>query len=293
MDDIVKLNEFNIANVSSIDFPHSGIKYKTLAEINEKLEIIMTMVTDMECEFDIIGIDCSIANALRRILLSEVPTMTIEKCYIHCNTSLVSDPVLSHRMGLVPFKIDPRQFEFKTENSPPTDLNTIVLNLNVTCQVKPEASQDAILPSEKYDFDTVYSGDVQWFPQGDQQDKFKDNPIEPIYKDIILAKLRPGQSIHAEFHCQKGIGKEHAKWSGCVASYRLMPSIELKSDIVGEEALLLQKCFPKGVIGIKDGKAIVENPRKDTGSREVYRHESIKDKVQLGRKKDHFLCILY
>lgn len=48
-------------------------------------------------EFDIIGCSATLANAFRRILLSEVPSMAIEKVYIINNTSIVQDEVLAHR----------------------------------------------------------------------------------------------------------------------------------------------------------------------------------------------------
>lgn len=53
------------------------------------------------------------------------------------------------------------------------------------------------------------------------------------------------------------------------------------------------QCFPAGVAE-KDpssemGVRIVE-PRKDTVSREVLRHDQFKGKVALGRKRDHFIC---
>lgn len=39
------------------------------------------------------------------------------------------------------------------------------------------------------------------------------------------------------------------------AWYRMMPHIELlDNDIKGSEAILLQSCFPKGVIGLKSIK---------------------------------------
>ena len=51
-------------------------------------------------EFDLIGVDASFANALRRVLIAEVPTMAIEQVYIGDNTSVIPDEVLSHRLGL-------------------------------------------------------------------------------------------------------------------------------------------------------------------------------------------------
>jgi DNA-directed RNA polymerase I and III subunit RPAC1 len=93
-----------------------------------------------DMQFDLIGIDAAIANAFRRILISEVPTMAIEKVFIVNNTSIVvvscfdglpfclvevpllsltcaadmQCEVLSHRLGLVPIRADPDLFRSKT-----------------------------------------------------------------------------------------------------------------------------------------------------------------------------------
>ena len=66
-------------------------------------------------EFDMIGIDASIANSFRRILLSEVPTMAIEKVHVFNNTSVIQDEVLAHRLGLIPLKANPKLFKVKTD----------------------------------------------------------------------------------------------------------------------------------------------------------------------------------
>lgn len=55
------------------------------------------------------------------------------------------------------------------------------------------------------------------------------------------------------------------------------------------------KCFPDGVVEVRVDKqgikvAEVVNPRLDTVSREVLRHDEFKDKVKLGRVRDHFIC---
>jgi len=39
--------------------------------------------------------------------------MAIEKVFIYDNTSIVQDEVLAHRLGLIPIKADPDEFDFK------------------------------------------------------------------------------------------------------------------------------------------------------------------------------------
>ena len=43
----------------------------------------------------------------------QVPTMAIEKVGVYNNTSIIPDEVLSHRIGLIPLKADPRQFSYR------------------------------------------------------------------------------------------------------------------------------------------------------------------------------------
>ena len=76
----------------------------------------------------------------------------------------------------------------------------------------------------------------------------------------------------------------------------MLPVIEIRSPIVNDDAEKFVKCFPEGVAditvdnrGVKHAKIV--NPRLDTVSREVLRHEEFKDKVKLGRVRDHFICI--
>jgi len=97
--------------------------------------------------FEMIGVDVSFANALRRIMISEVPTMAIEHVYIWNNTSVMHDEVLSHRLGLIPIFHDPD--DFVNRPSPPggsegdddangevDDMNCLVFKLVVQCGVE-------------------------------------------------------------------------------------------------------------------------------------------------------------
>lgn len=76
-------------------------------------QIVINSLSSSVISFDLVGLDASIANALRRILVSEVPAVAIEDVFMYNNTSIVQDEVLSHRLGLVPIKVDPRRVKMK------------------------------------------------------------------------------------------------------------------------------------------------------------------------------------
>jgi len=233
--------------------------------------------------FDLIGVDVSIANALRRILLAEVPTVAIETVYIQDNTSILQDEVLSHRLGLVPIKADPRLFDDYSAEDDPTDLNTVVFKLDVTCE------------SGDGDFTrSAYSGDLEWQPQGDQAEKFPEG-IRPVHGDIPLVVMKPGQSVRLEAHCHKGVGKDHTKYSPCAtASYRLMPDITVGEEVRGQLATELVDMCPMQVFDIEDiGKggprARVARPRDCTMCRECIRRDGWDKRVSLKRVAQHFI----
>lgn len=85
----------------------------TIKNFKKKCKIVIVRNENYELEFDIIGIHPAIANTFRRLMLSDVPSMAIEKVLIQSNTSIIQDEVLAHRLGLVPLKADPRLFEFR------------------------------------------------------------------------------------------------------------------------------------------------------------------------------------
>ena len=94
-------------------------------EIFDKMtEIEIKSKTDEELIFDIKGVDPTIVNTLRRIMIAEIPTMAIETVIINQNTSIIPDEVLAHRLGLIPILADANNFiekkpedEFNDKNS--------------------------------------------------------------------------------------------------------------------------------------------------------------------------------
>ncbi|XP_011708102.1 PREDICTED: DNA-directed RNA polymerases I and III subunit RPAC1 [Wasmannia auropunctata] len=270
---------------------------------NLKINIIQEERDQRELEFDIIGCHTSLANAFRRILLSEIPSMAIEKVYIINNTSLLQDEVLAQRLGLIPLCADPRLFEYPPNGRPDdevSDQDTLRYELKVMCTVNPQAPKNSRLPEDMYRNSKVYSKDIKWVPIGRQADMFpRVDKFSVLEDDILICKMRPGHEIHLFMHAVKGIGKDHAKFSPvATASYRLLPAIQLTKPVRDEDADLLQSCFSPGVIevveqetstGQKYREARVKNARYDSCSRNVYRYEHLKNCVELSRIKDHFI----
>lgn len=234
---------------------------QTYKEMLQNIRVDIIKKNGLVFEFDLIGVNCSVANAIRRILINEIPTFAIDKISLINNTSVLPDEFLAHRLGLIPIDI-----------MPDLDIEEINFQLKVV-----NNTQDVMI---------ITSNDIKFISKDDQ-------PLFELKKDVPIAKLAPRQIIEAEMVASKNVGRVHAKWSPvCPATYRLMPIIEIE-DIYDEEAEKLQSCFSPGVIDlIKENgrtKAVVSNPRDDSVSREVFRHKEFEGKVFLGRKNDHFI----
>ncbi|XP_057330458.1 DNA-directed RNA polymerases I and III subunit RPAC1 [Microplitis mediator] len=301
----VTLEEYGIPNVS--EFSNLQFTKWSLENFrkNFKINIVRQSDDKRELEFDLIGCTAALANSFRRILLSEVPSMAIDKVYMLNNTSLIQDEVLAHRLGLLPLRADPKLFEFpatsgttSAEEEEVSDQDTLRYELKIICTRNQNAPKDSRLNSDMYRNSEVYSSDIKWVPIGRQADMYPDGEkqfgmLEP---DILIAKLIPGHEIHAYMHAVKGIGKDHAKFSPvATACYRLMPVIQLRKPITGQDAELLKTCFSPGVIELVKNKkkgeveARVKDARYDSCSRNVFRHDVFKNSVRLERIPDHFI----
>jgi len=299
---------------------------------NFRINVIENKGNDLV--FELIGCDASFANALRRILLAEVPTVAIENVYMWNNTSIIHDEVLAHRMGLIPINVDARLFDPIEEGDDTTDQNTLVFQLQIKCPSRRQAAakakkknadgdddealtetetsvlenteldRAAFVAAKKEAIQTpgrpytlhVYSRDLVWVPQGDQERRFPDG-IRPVHDDILIAKLRPGQEIEMEAHARYGVGQDHAKYSPvATAAYRLYTNVEILEPIYDEDAEELAHLYEPGVFELipagVPGKRVtvkVVNPYACTMSRNYMRNPTLVKAIKMTRIPHHFI----
>ncbi|OYT41523.1 MAG: DNA-directed RNA polymerase subunit D [Candidatus Aenigmarchaeota archaeon ex4484_224] len=178
------------------------------------------------------GIDTSIASAIRRIILAEIPTMAIEWVDFIKNDSVLPDEIIAHRLGLIPLTYDKRAYKLP-EKCKNADLK------DSKCFAK--------LKLKKVGPGTVYSGDL----------KSDDPSVKPVYDKIPIVILNEGQELQLIAYARLGYGKEHARWQGGIVGYINKPKIKIDKDFKVSDEFL--KICPRKVFGIKDGKLVVKN----------------------------------
>jgi DNA-directed RNA polymerase alpha subunit len=116
-----------------------------------------------------------LVNNLRRILLSGIETVAIDKVIFSVNESTLIDELLEHRISLVPVFTE---------------------DYNEKLYLKVECSKKEFFPCP------IYSDYI-----------ISPNGIVKVKKDILLTYLVPGRKIEAIITLKKGTGKENIKFS--------------------------------------------------------------------------------
>jgi len=190
---------------------------------------------DKRARFIISGVTVAFANALRRIMISEVPSMAVEEVFVYENTSVLNDEVIASRLGLIPLKTDLDAYVPMDECDCKSDLGC------AKCRAL------AVLDVEAKERMTVCSGDL----------KFEDPNIKPVSDRIPLVKLEAGQKLKLEVYARLGRGKQHAKWQPVsVSAYKYMPVIKINAKTCDGCGKCVEAC-PKAVLELKAGKVKV------------------------------------
>jgi DNA-directed RNA polymerase subunit D len=164
-------------------------------------------------------------NSLRRLAISEIPTLAIDDVVMLENSSVMHDEAVAHRLGLIPLTTDPGRFVMPHECDCKSTLGCS------KCRVL------LVLDSEATDkTKVVTSGELV----------SEDELVKPVSKDIPIIVLAPNQKLKFEAYARLGTGKDHAKWQPTSAAVlkdgkdenELILVLESNGALSAEEVLL-------------------------------------------------------
>ena len=177
------------------------------------IEFIERDTDDRSARFLVRGVTPAVANGIRRAMVADIPTFSIEDVRFVENSSVMFDEMIGLRLGLVPLTTPVDDFDIG---------DTVTLSLDVT---GPR---------------TAYSGDIV----------SSDRLVEPADENIPIIELKENQRLELEADAVLDTGKSHAKQQGGVAvGYRHLQRIEVVGDtgeFVDEEPHILRGVIEEG-----------------------------------------------
>jgi len=162
--------------------------------MTQDYEVEFVERSEREARFLVRGITPAFANGIRRAMVADVPTFSIDTIRVIENSSVMFDEQIGLRLGLVPLTTDLDDFEVGDE---------VTLSIDVSGP------------------DTAYSGDLV----------SSDPLVEPADQNIPIIDLKDGQRLEVEADAVLDRGREHAKHQGGVAvGYRHLQRVEVVGD---------------------------------------------------------------
>jgi DNA-directed RNA polymerase I and III subunit RPAC1 len=246
-------------------------------------------VSDFQRQVDPLGRGCDsvsfllsetsppFANALRRLMIAEVPTMAFDRILIDENDGVVMDELLSHRLALTPIVAPAEKFGYLSGNSnreikggnalltgftAGSDFNHLDPHSHLLFELNVQAPDSPGVVE-------VLSGQLQWKPLPGQEGL----DVRLVHPDILLAKLGRRQRIKLRAVAVKGLGMCHAKWSPVSACwYRMKTVIGFNAAPPKDTAKEIASRCPMKVFDIEDNGALsVARPGSCTMCRECLR----------------------
>ena len=226
-----------------------------------KIEILS--LQPHEIKFILSETDASVANALRRIMIGEVPTLAIDLVEFHENTTVLNDEYIAHRLGLIPLRYQPTDSlkgkDCQDVFSPHYECVcydrcprcSVEFELDVSYKVTGE--EDVLAPLTVTSKDLISNNEsVQpaHFLSAEEQEDTQD-------EGISIVKMGPGQRLKIKAIARLGTNKEHAKWCPvAVATYRYWPDIminqEQLANLTLEQKQEIVDCCPDKVLELDE-----------------------------------------
>lgn len=155
----------------------------------------------------------AMANAIRRSILTKVPTLSVQHVDISNNESALFDEMLAHRIGQVPFSVP--------ENVGEED--------EVHVAIKQEGPGNLLASDIKADNDEA----------------------EPVNPETVLATLKEDQSVELEGKASLGRGEEHAKHQGGTVGYEQLDEGDFLFRIESSSGYSNTELFEKALQELK------------------------------------------
>ncbi|MBI3413129.1 MAG: DNA-directed RNA polymerase subunit D [Candidatus Aenigmarchaeota archaeon] len=182
------------------------------------MKIKITEQDDKKLAFTLEDADVTFANAMRRIMMVEVPTLAVEFVDFHENNSAMYDEVVAHRLGLIPLVFDPKMYNFTEE---------------CVCEGKGCSQCQVYLVADKKGPCVVYSGDL----------KSTDENVKPADPGFPIVELLEGQNLKLDAIAQLGKGEAHIKWQAAIAAYKYSKNNDTKFGFIVESVSGLEPAY--------------------------------------------------
>jgi DNA-directed RNA polymerase subunit D len=200
------------------------------------MEVRILNKNENSMRFIIRDVPVAFANAIRRIALSEVPSMTIDDIFFYENTSILNDEYIAHRLGSIPLTTDLDSYVLPEECSCKSEMGCNKCRAMFTLDAESNGANV-----------TIYSGDLN----------FEDKNIAPVSDRIPLIKLNLGQRLKLEGHAKLGRGKQNVKWQPvAVSAYKHLPLIDINNKLCNACGRCVEVCHRK-VFGLEGGKVVI------------------------------------
>jgi DNA-directed RNA polymerase subunit D len=202
------------------------------------MEIQFSSIDDSLARFTLAGATPAFANAFRRAMIGEVPTLAIDDVRIYDNTSAFFDEMLAHRLGLIPLK---------------TDLSTLSTQEKCTCGGAGCPGCIVTFTLSVEGPKTVLSSDLI----------SQDPHATAVYDNIPIVKLAKGQKLVIEARATLNTGRVHAKWQPTlVCGFKNHPVVSI-SEACDACGMCVEEC-PRNVLAVRGKKVeVVEGKLPD------------------------------